>query len=59
MKAEIKFLMDQQQTGNKLTTENIRTLMNYALELLNEFEQLTQQRIAQLRKSLFPLGPLE
>lgn len=45
MKAEISLLIAKQEAGNKLSTEEIRSLMKYALELLKDFRRMTEARI--------------
>jgi len=52
MKTEIKLLIEKQRSGDNLCTDEIRTLMLYALVLLKEFEQLTLGSIARSNKLL-------
>ena len=41
MRHEIKLLIERYKTGSALSTDEIRSMMFYALDLLNEFEQHT------------------
>jgi hypothetical protein len=46
MKPEIKAIMDRHDAGEQLGHDDIAQLMEYCLELLREFEQLTEESIA-------------
>jgi hypothetical protein len=52
MKPEFKMLIAKQEAGYKLSMEEIRSLMSYALELLREFDAETQASIRRLRLRL-------
>lgn len=41
MRHDIKLLIEKQQSGTALCTDEIRSMMFYALDLLKEFEQHT------------------
>ncbi|MDB5875654.1 MAG: hypothetical protein JWQ07_5096 [Ramlibacter sp.] len=45
MKTEFEMLSAKHRAGDKLGTEEIRSLMTYALELLKEFERHTDASI--------------
>lgn len=49
MKARAKLLMAKQKAGHKLNTLEILDLMNYALELLKYFGELTDASIKRKR----------
>ena len=50
MKTQIELLIAKQEAGHKLRAGEIRALMNYALELLKDFERLTDASIARANK---------
>lgn len=50
LKLESARLIEKQHTGNKLNNDEIHTLMLYCIELLDDFERMTQESIARIQK---------
>lgn len=52
MKTEIKSIMEKHGSGAKLGTEEIRALMHYCIEQLDDIDTLTKQSIARAHRLL-------
>ncbi len=50
--ADITAIIEKQKSGLKIDNDEILTLMNYALELLEEFGRLTQESIDRKKASI-------
>jgi hypothetical protein len=49
MKPEIRELIERQNDGEILSHDEIKTLMEYCLELMQEFGRITDERITALK----------